>query len=95
VGVKPCRNQGRTKVAAPLTATIANEADMRSWILARFWRFGGATVEFGDDERGVTMLEYSLIGALIAAVCVSAVTNLGGGISSLFTNVAASIAGHH
>jgi pilus assembly protein Flp/PilA len=43
------------------------------------------------DRRGVTMLEYGLIAALIAAVCVGAVTTLGTRISTGFTNVSGSI----
>jgi pilus assembly protein Flp/PilA len=39
------------------------------------------------DEEGVTAIEYGLIGALIAAVIVGAVTNLGTQLSTLFTNV--------
>ncbi len=45
----------------------------------------------GDDTRGVTMLEYGLIAALIAAVCVGAVTTLGTNINNEFTTIAGSI----
>ena len=48
-------------------------------------------MRLGDDERGVTMLEYGLIAALIAAVCVGAVTTLGTNIQGMFTAVAGSI----
>jgi pilus assembly protein Flp/PilA len=37
------------------------------------------------------MLEYGLIAALIAAVCVGAVTTLGTDINGVFVNVASSI----
>jgi len=43
------------------------------------------------DKRGVTMLEYGLIAALIAAVCVGAVTTLGVDIQGQFNNIATSI----
>jgi pilus assembly protein Flp/PilA len=46
---------------------------------------------FGRDKRGVTMLEYGLIAALIAAVCVGAVTTLGTDLNGAFANVASSI----
>lgn len=46
---------------------------------------------FGRDTRGVTMLEYGLIAALIAAVCVGTISALGSGINTAFTNVANSI----
>ncbi len=64
---------------------------MRNWILAHSGRFGRAATRFGDDKRGVTMLEYGLIAALIAAVCVGAVTTLGTDLNTSFTNVAGSI----
>lgn len=44
-----------------------------------------------DDKRGVTMLEYGLIAALIAAVCVTAVTTLGLNIETAFNNISNSI----
>ena len=37
------------------------------------------------DEAGATMVEYSLIVALIAIVCVAAVTALGGKANANFT----------
>lgn len=43
------------------------------------------------DRRGVTMLEYGLIAALIAAVCVGAVTTLGTSVNTAFTTVAGSV----
>ncbi len=50
-----------------------------------------AWLELKTDRRGVTMLEYGLIAALIAAVCVGAVTTLGSNISTTFTGVGTSI----
>ena len=37
------------------------------------------------DEAGATMVEYSLIVALIAIVCVGAITALGGKVNTNFT----------
>jgi pilus assembly protein Flp/PilA len=48
-------------------------------------------LELKSDRRGVTMLEYGLIAALIAAVCVGAVTTLGTTLSNTFTSVTGSI----
>jgi pilus assembly protein Flp/PilA len=36
------------------------------------------------DERGATAIEYGLIAALVAAVIITAVTNLGGSLNSTF-----------
>ncbi len=68
---------------------------MRHRIVAWFRGLSVAAVALGSDRRGVTMLEYSLIGALIAALSVVAVTSLGTSVSTMFGNVSASIEGHH
>ena len=44
-----------------------------------------------DDERGASLVEYALLVALIAVVCIAAVTLLGGNASAKFTSVANSI----
>jgi pilus assembly protein Flp/PilA len=46
---------------------------------------------FAQDETGATMVEYALMVALVAAVCVVAVTALGTAISGTFTSVAAKV----
>ncbi len=45
-------------------------------------------INFFKDEEGATMVEYALMVALIAAVCVGAVTLLGGNANTSFTNTA-------
>lgn len=44
------------------------------------------------DEAGVTMVEYGLMAALIAVVCIGAVTLLGTTLSAKFTAVQAAVA---
>ena len=39
------------------------------------------------DERGAALVEYALLVALIAVVCIGALTVLGGGISDKFNEV--------
>ena len=46
---------------------------------------------FGDDERGASLVEYALLVALIAVVCIAAVTLLGRNASSKFSKVGSSI----
>ncbi len=43
------------------------------------------------DEEGATMVEYGLLVALIALVCLAAVTTLGTNLSTLFNTVATSV----
>lgn len=47
-----------------------------------------------SDRRGVTMLEYGLIAALIAVVCITAVSSLGTDLSTAFNNVATAVSSH-
>ena len=46
---------------------------------------------FADDERGASLVEYALLVALIAVVCIVAVSFLGKSASSKFTTVGSSI----
>ena len=46
---------------------------------------------FGDDERGASLVEYALLVALIAVVCIAAVTFLGNSASTKFQTVGNSI----
>ena len=43
------------------------------------------------EEDGVTAIEYAQIASLIAGVIITAVTLLGGNISTMFTNLAGKI----
>ena len=52
-----------------------------SWMRARF----------GDTERGASLVEYALLVALIAVVCIAAVTLLGSNASKKFSAVGNSI----
>ncbi len=45
------------------------------------------------EDRGATAVEYGLMVALIAVVCIGAVTALGTNIKALFTGVAATVGG--
>jgi pilus assembly protein Flp/PilA len=43
------------------------------------------------EERGVTAIEYGLIAALVAVVCIVAWSLLGTNLSTTFNNVASSV----
>lgn len=43
---------------------------------------------FVKDESGATAIEYGLIAALVAVVCITALTTLGTKLSTTFSNVA-------
>ncbi len=45
------------------------------------------------DEEGQGLVEYALIIALVAVVCVIALTTLGGNVSSTLDSIAGSIGG--
>jgi len=44
-----------------------------------------------SDEDGATMVEYGMMVALIAAVCVAIVATIGGQIQTAFTNASTGI----
>jgi pilus assembly protein Flp/PilA len=45
----------------------------------------------GEDERGASLVEYALLVALIAVVCIAAVTILGENASKKFSSVGSAI----
>ncbi len=47
-----------------------------------------AIVAFMRDERGLTMVEYAIAGALVTAAAVAAFTLLGGNVSTQINNLA-------
>ncbi|MEK6237069.1 MAG: Flp family type IVb pilin [Planctomycetales bacterium] len=49
--------------------------------------------KFWNDEDGATMVEYGLMLALIAVVCITAVTAIGVGASAMFENIAVVLGG--
>lgn len=46
---------------------------------------------FAQDETGATAIEYGLIAGLIAVAIITAVTALGGKLSTLFSNLSSSL----
>lgn len=54
---------------------------LATWLRARF----------SDSERGASLVEYALLVALIAVVCIVAIGFLGGEAKSEFQNVGSSI----
>jgi pilus assembly protein Flp/PilA len=54
-------------------------------------RFMAAVRRLLKGQEGSTMVEYSLMLALIAVVCLTAVTSVGTGSKTTFTRVSASL----
>ncbi|MCU1451807.1 MAG: Flp/Fap pilin component [Acidimicrobiales bacterium] len=50
-------------------------------------------VRMGRDERGASLVEYALLVALIAVICIVAIAFLGQSASSKFSTVGSNIAG--
>ena len=46
---------------------------------------------FVKDESGATAIEYGLIAALVAVVCITALTTLGANLTSMFNKVATNV----
>lgn len=43
---------------------------------------------FVKDESGATAIEYGLIAALVAVICITGLTTLGGNLTALFSGIA-------
>ena len=54
-------------------------------------RFSDCLTRFVREEDGATMVEYGLMVALIAVVCIAAVTLVGTSLSTLFGGVSTNI----
>ena len=62
----------------------------------RYWQDNCTTylrAKFGNSERGASLVEYALLVALIAVVCILAITFLGRSASSKFSQVGSSVNG--
>ena len=51
-----------------------------------------ARISSDDDQRGASLVEYALLVALIAIVCLAAMQFLGGSASDKFSSVGQSVA---
>lgn len=47
--------------------------------------------KFASDENGATAIEYGLIAALIAVVCITALTTTGTNLSASFQSIATAL----
>jgi pilus assembly protein Flp/PilA len=47
--------------------------------------------KFVAEDSGATLVEYGLLLALIAVVCIAVLTTLGGNLKTLFTNVSTDV----
>ena len=54
-------------------------------------KFANAVKKFVNEEDAPTMVEYGLMVALIAVVCIAAVTLLGTNVRAVFNSIAGSI----
>ena len=62
--------------------------------LIRYWQDHCAPylrAKFGNSERGASLVEYALLVALIAVICIVAIAFLGRSASSKFSTVGSSV----
>jgi len=55
------------------------------------WNYVKTRLNIDEDERGASLVEYALLVALIAVVCIAAVTLLGNNASTKLSEVGDSI----
>ena len=64
--------------------------------LIRYWQDHCAPylrAKFGNSERGASLVEYALLVALIAVICIVAIAFLGKSASSKFSTVGSTVSG--
>lgn len=54
-------------------------------------RFAARARDFSRNDEGATMVEYGLMVALIAIVCIGAVTTIGTNLNSVFVDIGNSL----
>lgn len=54
-------------------------------------KFIAQVQRFAHDEEGATMVEYGLMVALIAVVCIAAITTIGTNLNLVFSDIAQDI----
>jgi pilus assembly protein Flp/PilA len=87
VAVVPWRVAAFETGARVIMATRLKERDvMNLKNLAYYLR-----AKLGRDESGQDLLEYALLVALIALVCVGVITSTGSGVKTIFTNISAAL----
>jgi len=62
--------------------------------LIRYWQEQCAPylrAKFGNSERGASLVEYALLVALIAVICIVAIAFLGKSASSKFSSVGSTV----
>ena len=62
--------------------------------LIRYWQDNCAPylrAKFGNSERGASLVEYALLVALIAVICIVAIAFLGQSASSKFSSVGSAV----
>ncbi len=62
-------------------------------LLMTLWRRNGLGRGLRTAQEGQSMVEYSIVAALIAIVAMAAVQALGGGVANVFTNILPRISG--
>ena len=73
---------------------VALTKGMGEMDLIRYWQDNCAPylrAKFGNSERGASLVEYALLVALIAVICIVAIAFLGKSASSKFSTVGSSV----
>ncbi len=73
--------------------SCSNQGVQMNSIIFKVMMLGEQIKSFRKDDKGVTMIEYGLIAALVAVVCIGTITTLGTNLSALFGRIAAHLPG--
>ena len=83
VAVEPGRVAAFETEARVISATRLKERDVMNFKNLVYY----LRAKLGRDESGQDLLEYALLVALIALVCVVAITSTGSGVNTIFENI--------
>ncbi len=83
VAVVPWRVAAFETGARVIMATRLKERDVMNLKNLSYY----LRAKIGRDESGQDLLEYALLVALIALVCVGVITSTGSGVKTIFTNI--------
>lgn len=84
-----------TKVSLPVQAGVSGTArKIRDWEITMNHTLLNLYVKFQGlkNEEGQDLVEYALLVALIALVCVTGVSNVASAVNTVFSNISASLA---
>ena len=88
---KPCRRELKVSEDPTVRSAVVRRPPTTGWMLTSLEVLATWLRVHVREERGASLVEYALLLALIAVVCIAAITLLGNNASTSFSRDAASL----